>query len=128
MLLSLVFLVVRGQLGLIVPEGQREAAKDLEIVVLRHQLNVLRRQVKRAHFRLSDRLFLAAAARRLPRTRWERFLVTPKVKGAFIGSCRIPGLLQNYWRSTARAWCQGSCELPQGPGRKGTSLLQNQLG
>jgi hypothetical protein len=30
--------VVRGLLGLIVPEGQREAAKDLEIVVLRHQL------------------------------------------------------------------------------------------
>ena len=47
MLLSLVYLVSRVLLRLLVPEGQREAAKDLEIVVLRHQLNVLRRQVKR---------------------------------------------------------------------------------
>ena len=78
MLLSLVYLVGRVLLRLLLPEGQREAAKDLEIVVLRHQLNVLRRQVKRPRFRVSDRVFLAAAARRLPRTRWERFLVTPK--------------------------------------------------
>src|ERR687892_1383809 len=78
MLLSLVYLVVRMLLRLLVPEGQGEAGKDLEIVVLRHQLNVLRRQVKRPRFRLSDRVLLAAAARRLPRARWERFLVTPK--------------------------------------------------
>ena len=78
MLLSLVYLVVRVLLRLLVPEGQGEAGKDLEIVVLRHQLNVLRRQVKRPRLRLSDRVLLSATARRLPRTRWERFLVTPK--------------------------------------------------
>src|SRR5919106_3511872 len=78
MLLSLVYLVVRMLLRLLVRDSQGDAAKDLEIVVLRHQLNVLRRQVKRSRFRRSDRVFLAAAARRLPRTRWERFLVTPK--------------------------------------------------
>ena len=50
MLLSLVYLVVRMLLRLLVPEGQGEAGKDLEIVVLRHQLNVLRRQVKRPAF------------------------------------------------------------------------------
>ncbi|MGH2698812.1 MAG: hypothetical protein ACRDJL_06385 [Actinomycetota bacterium] len=68
MLLSLVYLVVRVLLRLLVPEGQDQAAKDLEIVMLRHQLNVLRRQVKWPRLRLSDRVFLAAAARRLPRT------------------------------------------------------------
>jgi len=78
MLLSLVYLLVRMLLRLLIPDGQGEAAKDLEIVVLRHELNVLRRQVKRPHFRPSDRAFLAAAARRLPRTRWDRFLVTPR--------------------------------------------------
>ena len=78
MLLSLAYLVVRMLLRLLVPNGQGEAAKDLEIVVLRHELNVLRRQIKRPRFRPSDRAFLAAAARRLPRARWERFLVTPK--------------------------------------------------
>ena len=78
MLLSLAYLAVRTLLRLLVPDGQGEAAKDLEIVVLRHELNVLRRQVKRPRFRGSDRAFLAAAARRLPRTCWERFLVTPQ--------------------------------------------------
>jgi putative transposase len=78
MLRSLVYLLVRILLRLLIPDGQGEAAKDLEIVVRRHELNVLRRQVKRPHFRPSDRAFLAAAARRLPRTRWDRFLVTPR--------------------------------------------------
>jgi putative transposase len=78
MLLSLLYLVIRMLLRLLVPDGQSEAAKDLEIVVLHHELSVLRRHNKRPRFRRSDRAFLAAAARRLPQTRWERFLVTPK--------------------------------------------------
>ena len=78
MLLSLAGLVIRMLLRLLVPYGRGEAAKDLEIVVLRHELSVLRRQNKRPRFRRSDRAFLVAAARRLPRDRWERFLVTPK--------------------------------------------------
>jgi putative transposase len=78
MLLSLAYLLIRTMLRLLVRDGQGEAAKDLEIVVLRHQLSVLRRQTKRLRFRPSDRAFLAAAAQRLPRVRWERFLVTPK--------------------------------------------------
>ncbi|MGH2788721.1 MAG: helix-turn-helix domain-containing protein [Actinomycetota bacterium] len=78
MLLLLMYLVIRMLLRLLVRDGQGEAAKDLEIVVLRHELSVLRRQNKRPRFRRSDRAFLAAAARRLPRARWERFLVTPR--------------------------------------------------
>jgi putative transposase len=78
MLLSLAYLVIRMLLRLLVPNGQGEAAKDLEIVVLRHELNVLRRQLKRPLFRPCDRPILAAAARRLPRAHWDRFLVTPK--------------------------------------------------
>ena len=78
MLLSLLYLVIRMLLRLPVPDGQGEAAKDLEIVVLRHELSVLRRQNKRPRFRRSDRAFLAAAARRRPRTRWEGFPRDPK--------------------------------------------------
>ena len=78
MLLSLVYVVLRTVLRLLVPGDRDGAAKDLEIVVLRHQLNVLRRQVKRPRFRSSDRVFLAAAARRLQRARWVDLLVTPK--------------------------------------------------
>jgi putative transposase len=51
--------------------------KALEIVVLRHELAVLRRQAGRPTFRSADRWFLAAAARTLPRVRWSSFLVTP---------------------------------------------------
>jgi putative transposase len=78
MLLSLAYLMIRTLLRLLVPNGQDEAAKDLEVIVLRHELSVLRRKNKRPRFRRSDRAFLAAAARRLPRTRREDFLVTPK--------------------------------------------------
>jgi putative transposase len=54
-----------------------EHAKDVEIAVLRHQLKVLRRQVKRPEFRPADRAALAVLSRALPRSRWSIFLVTP---------------------------------------------------
>ena len=78
MLLSLAYLLVRTLLRLLIPDRKGEATRDLEIVVLRHELSVLRRQVKRPRFRRSERAFLAAAARRLPRTRRVGFLVTPR--------------------------------------------------
>jgi putative transposase len=43
--------------------------KELEIVVLRHELSVRRRQVARPQLRPTDRLLLAAASRLLPRSR-----------------------------------------------------------
>src|SRR5262249_12428048 len=51
--------------------------KELEIVVLRHELAVLRRPVSRPALRDGDRLFLAAASRILPRGRWSSFIATP---------------------------------------------------
>jgi len=52
-------------------------AKDVEIAVRRHQLSVLRRQVKRPEFRPADRAVLAVLGRALPRSHWSSFLVTP---------------------------------------------------
>jgi transposase InsO family protein len=57
--------------------GPAPDAKDAEIAVLRHQLMVLRRQVRRPRFTPSDRVVLAVLARLLPRDRWPVFLVTP---------------------------------------------------
>jgi len=52
---------------------------DVELVVLRHQLMVLRRQVGRLHLRRRDRLFMVALSRAFPRARWSSsFLVTPQ--------------------------------------------------
>jgi putative transposase len=51
--------------------------KELEIVVLRHELAVLRRRAGRPQLTTSDRAFLTAASRLLPRSRWQSFLVTP---------------------------------------------------
>jgi putative transposase len=54
-----------------------DAAKDLELLVLRHQLTVLRRQTPRPRLEPADRALLAAVSRALPRARWSCFFVTP---------------------------------------------------
>jgi len=59
-------------------EERATADAELEIAVLRHQIAVLRRQVKRPVYRSSDRAFLAAASRLLPREAWRSFLVRPE--------------------------------------------------
>ena len=51
--------------------------KELEIVVLRHELAILRRRQRRPTITVVDRTFLAAASRMLSRSRWTSFLVTP---------------------------------------------------
>jgi putative transposase len=53
------------------------AAKDLEVLVLRHQLTVLQRQASGSRLEPGDRALLAAISRVLPRDRWSWFLVTP---------------------------------------------------
>jgi putative transposase len=70
------FVLVRRLLGL-AGLGPAPDEKDAEIAVLRHQLMVLRRQVRRPRFTPSDRVVLAVLARLLPRERWPVFLVTP---------------------------------------------------
>src|SRR5829696_2196958 len=58
--------------------GRSDASKDIEILVLRHELAVLRRQVPRPRHQRRDRLLLAALSRLLPRSRWPVFVVTPQ--------------------------------------------------
>jgi Homeodomain-like domain len=50
----------------------------LEILVLRHQLGVLRRQIPCPRLEPADRALLAAISRVLPRARWSCFFVTPE--------------------------------------------------
>jgi hypothetical protein len=53
------------------------AAKDAEILVLRQQLAVLRRQVERPRFSWSDRALFAGLSRFVRRESWSAFLVKP---------------------------------------------------
>lgn len=77
MLISLCYVVVRRVLQLAVLRFQTEASKELEIIVLRHELAILQRRTGRPAMTESDRLFLAAASRLLPRARWRSFIITP---------------------------------------------------
>ena len=77
MLLFLVFLALRRLLRVFAGNSS-VAALEVENAVLRHQLAVLRRTVKRPPLRRGDRLLLAAAGGLLPRDRWSVFLVSPQ--------------------------------------------------
>jgi putative transposase len=87
-----VYLTLCRSLQLLVLLAGGDAAKDLEILVLRHQLAVLRRQVPRPRLEPADRALLAAVSRALPRARWSCFLVKPET------------LLRWHRRLVARAW------------------------
>jgi putative transposase len=75
---SFLYRLVRRVLVIVRLHGMDTAAKDAEILVLRHQLAVLRRQVARPRFTWSDRALLALLASLVPKERWASFLVTPK--------------------------------------------------
>ena len=62
MLLSFCYLVLRQVLQLTALHARSEEFKDLEILVLRHELAILRRQSRRAAITSVDRIFLAAAS------------------------------------------------------------------
>jgi putative transposase len=77
-MLFLLWLTVRLLSRLLVLWDADDGTKDLEILVLRHQLRVLRRKTGRPKFTAGDRVLLAATSRVLPRQRWAPFLVTPQ--------------------------------------------------
>ena len=58
MIFSLVYLVVRCLLDGLMVLARREASKDAELLVLRHENAVLRRQISRVRYQPADRLCL----------------------------------------------------------------------
>src|ERR1035437_38204 len=75
MLFSLLYFLLCRLLG---AGGRRAEERDIELLVLRHQVRVLQRQVTRPKLRRLDRVLLAAASRRLPRGSWSSFMVRPE--------------------------------------------------
>jgi len=94
---SFVYLALRRALELILVCFRSTEAKEIEILVLRQELAVLRRQRPRPRLQPTDRALLAALSRLLPRDRWSVFLVQPET------------LLRWHRRMVARRWtCQTS--------------------
>jgi putative transposase len=104
---SFAYLALRCLFRLVLLRRGSEGFKELEIIVLRHEVSVLRRQVARPRLESNERVVLAAASRLLPRSRWSSFLVTPTT------------LLRWHRRLVARHWTY--------PGRSGRPPIGGEL-
>lgn len=103
MVLSIVTALVRNLAMVPTAVLRSHVAKDAEVLALRHENAVLRRQIARVRYEPADRIWLAALSRLVPRDRWrEVFAVTPttllrwhrelvKRKWTFAQHCRRPG-------------------------------------
>jgi len=70
LLLSMLYQLVRCLLGLTAVLVRRDLGKDAELLVLRHENAVLRRQIARVHYTPADRVWLAALSGLVPCRRW----------------------------------------------------------
>jgi putative transposase len=75
---KLAYLTLCRSIQLLVLLARGDATKDLELLVLRHQLAVLHRQTPRPRLEPADRALLAGFSRVLPRARWSCFFVRPE--------------------------------------------------
>jgi transposase InsO family protein len=101
---SVGYLLVRCLLDGLMVLARREVSKDAELLVLRHENAVLRRQTSRVRYLSADRLWLAALSRLIPRRRWGAvFAVTPAT------------LLAWHRRLVARKWDYTSRRRPGRP-------------
>ena len=98
--LRLLYLIFQQILGLVMLLGHTSSTKDIELLVLRHEVAVLRRSNPRPHLAWADRAVFAALVRRLPRALRCHRLVTPNT------------ILRWHRRLVRRKWT-----YPNRPGR-----------
>src|SRR5437762_9401241 len=111
LLWSLVYLVVRNLFALVWLLGRPRRSKEFEILVLRHELVILRRQSTRPKLTRADRALLASLSRSLPRTAWTVFSFKPET------------LLRWHRQLIARRWTYSH----RRPGRPGLERSLREL-
>jgi hypothetical protein len=113
-LLTLVYMITRFVLAVVTMLVRREVSKDVELLVLRHENAVLRRQVKRVRYEPADRVWLSALARLIPRRRWAQvFNVSPDTLLRW--HRRLVAWRWTYSRSPAPGRPMGCGNRVQGP-------------
>jgi len=75
--LPLLYLIFLHLLNLLMLLGRSSASKDIELLVPRHEVAVLRRTTRRPRLDWADRAIFAALVRRLPPVLGMHRLVTP---------------------------------------------------
>jgi hypothetical protein len=119
---SFLYLAVRALLGALVRSRRGLHGNDIELLVLRHELEILRRQVARPTFKPADRALLAAAARHLPRSSRGVLLVTPRDASALASdACASEVATAN--RSARTAAAAGRSSPAGAAARAGESTL-----
>jgi transposase len=104
MIISVAYLLIRCLIGCLAVLTRHQVSKDAELLVLRHENAVLRRQIGRVRYEPGDRLWLAALSRLVPRRQWDQmFAVTPAT------------LLAWHRRLVARKWDYTTRRLPGRP-------------
>jgi len=78
LLWSFVYLVVRNLFALVWLLGRPRRSKEMEILVLRHELAILHRQTSRPRLTRVDRALLASLSRSLARPAWAVFPIKPE--------------------------------------------------
>jgi len=111
MALTLIYLIFRQQLAWLAVLTRDDAAKTAEILLLRHENAILRRQVKRPRRTWTDRAVITALAGLLPKARLAHLFVTP------------PTLMRWHRALVKRYWTHPRCS----PGRPGTRAEVRQL-
>jgi transposase InsO family protein len=112
-LFTLTYAIIRFILSLVAVLVRGDVSKDVELLVLRHENAVLRRQIPRPRYESADRIWFAALSRLVPRRRWP--VVFPVIPATILRWHRC--LVARKWTYTDR----------RRPGRRSTRAAVRKL-